>query len=88
MADFPGLFAAGDATALIIAGFVLDEEFAAVSDAVTGTAPSTRIVRLTREDVEGAGIKLPPPGTTLPNGPPPADPAVFARLFKQKLAGL
>lgn len=93
LADLPALFASGGAKALVIAGFVSDEDVAEVSAAVAGASASARIVRLSREDLEAEGIKLPPPGTPIPKGPPPAnmprpDPAIFTRLFKAKLAGL
>ncbi|CAK7206286.1 hypothetical protein SEUCBS139899_009073 [Sporothrix eucalyptigena] len=93
LADLPGVFSSGGAKALIIAGFVSDEDAAAVSSAVSAASGSARIVRLSREDLEGAGIKLPPPGTPMPTGPPPADaprpdPAVFVKLYREKLAGL
>ena len=93
LADLPSLFAAGGAKALVIAGFVSDEDADAVTAAVTAAQASTRIARLSRADLEGAGVKLPPPGTPLPTGPPPPgtprpDPAVFTRLFKEKLAGI
>ncbi|CAK7232354.1 hypothetical protein SBRCBS47491_008241 [Sporothrix bragantina] len=93
LAELPALFAAGSAKALIIAGFVNDEDAAAVGSAVTSASASARIVRLTREELEAAGVKLPPPGTPMPTGPPPPgtprpDPAVFIRLFREKLAGL
>lgn len=93
LADLPALFAGGGAKALVIAGFVSDEDADAVTAAVTAAQASTRIARLSRADLEGAGVKLPPPGTPLPTGPPPPgaprpDPAVFTRLFKEKLAGI
>ncbi|CAK7230085.1 hypothetical protein SCUCBS95973_007454 [Sporothrix curviconia] len=93
LADLPALFSAGGAKALIVAGFVTEEDAAAVGSAVTAASATARIVRLTREELEAAGIKLPPPGTPIPTGPPPPgtplpDPAVFIRLFREKLAGL
>ncbi|OAA59810.1 hypothetical protein SPI_06008 [Niveomyces insectorum RCEF 264] len=91
LADLPGVFSkAGGPKALIIAGPPDDDEAAIAAAAQSGSA-SARIVRLTRDDFESAGIKLPPPGT--PIGPPPPgaprpDPEVFNKLYKEKLAGL
>ncbi|OAA56247.1 hypothetical protein SPI_07858 [Niveomyces insectorum RCEF 264] len=92
LSELPALFSGGNAPkALIFAGPTSDEDAAAISSAVTGASSSARIVRLTREDLEAAGVPLPPPGA-VPGPPPPGaprpDPEVFTRLFKQKLAGL
>ncbi|ERS95380.1 hypothetical protein HMPREF1624_08258 [Sporothrix schenckii ATCC 58251] len=95
VADLPALFSSGAAKALVVAGLLAGEDADAdeVEAAVTAAQPGVRVARLSRADLEGAGIQLLPPGASTekgfqPEGAPRPDPAIFPRLFKAKLAGI
>lgn len=81
---------------VVFGGRLPDEEYEEMAKAIQAKAPGVRVVRVQREDLENAGLTVPPPGSKPPAGPPPPGTVPFNPeaikkindILKNKLAGL